>query len=168
MDHTNRVADSRIEMREGLIEPPLPFPEAAFDTVLMFDILEHLECETEIMREIARVCAKGGRVLLSVPNGDDKFLPHYGLTYLHRIDRTHVREYTLATLPQYLESFGFRTLYCALEGRRHLPLVFAEFVRGPQVLKTLARYGITALQKISLIHNPSVSGDIHWVGERVI
>ncbi len=167
MDQTNRVADSRIEIREGPIASRLPFCDAEFGTVLMFDILEHLEHEPEIMSEVARVCAKGGRVILSVPNSLDAFLPQYGLTYLHRIDHTHVREYTLAELPPHLESFGFRTLYCALEGRTHLPLVFAEFVRGPQIMKRLAGYCITALQRIGLIHNPNVAGDIHWIGERV-
>jgi SAM-dependent methyltransferase len=166
MDQANRVADPRIEVREGLIEPPLPFPEASFDTILMFDILEHLAAEAEVMREVARMCVAGGRAILSVPNADDVFLPRYGLTYLHRIDRTHLREYTVAELPRRLELFGFRTLYCALEGRTHLPLVFAEFVRGPQAVKALARYGLTALQKVGLIHNPHIAGDIHWVGER--
>ena len=167
MDQTNHVTDSRIEIRERKIEPPLPFADRAFDTILMFDILEHLEGEVEVMCEVARVCATGGRVLLSVPNANVAFLPEYGLTYLHRIDRTHLREYTLAELPRHLETFGFRTLYCALEGQAHLPLVFAEFVRGPRAFKTLVRYSLTALQKIGLIHNPNVAGDIHWIGERV-
>ena len=167
MDQANQVADSRVEILVGDINPPLPFADGEFNTVLMFDILEHLAEEKGMMAEVARVCAKGGRVILSVPNADDGFLPVYGLTYLHRIDRTHVREYTLADLPRRLEMFGFRTLYCALEGRAHLPLVFSEFVRGPHALKTLARYGLTALQKLGLIHNPKIAGDIHWVGERL-
>ncbi len=167
MDQRNGVADSRVDVRVGEIRPPLPFANSAFSTVLMFDILEHLDDEAGIMSEVARVCQKQGRVILSVPNADDTFLPNYGLTYLHRIDRTHLREYTLDGLPRHLESFGFRTLYCALEGRTHLPLVFSEFVRGPRLLKTLARYSISAMQKIGLIYNPHTAGDIHWIGERL-
>ncbi len=167
MDQASRVSDSRINMIVGPIQPPFPAPDGAFDTVLMFDILEHLDDETGIMSEVARVCAPGGRLILSVPHGDDGFLPQYGLTYLHRIDRTHVREYTLADLPRRLEPFGFRTLYCALEGRAHIPLVFSEFVRGPHFIKAVARYSIAAVQKIGLISNPSIAGDIHWVGERL-
>lgn len=167
MDQANGVTDSRVEVRIGPIQPPLPFADGAFSTVLMFDILEHLDDEAGIMGEVARLCRKQGRVLLSVPNADDSFLPNYGLTYLHRIDRTHLREYTRDGLPRHLESFGFRTLYCALEGRTHLPLVFSEFVRGPRLLKTLARYSITAMQKVGLIYNPQTAGDIHWIGERL-
>ena len=164
MDQVNGVVDPRIEVREGLIQVPLPFAEAAFDTVLMFDILEHLDDEAGILNEIARVCAPGGRVLVSVPHSDDGFLPQYGLTYLHRIDRTHLREYTPQTLRERLENVGFHTVYCRLEGGAHLPLVFSEFVRGPRGFKGLVRYAITALQKVGLICNPSVAGDIHWVG----
>lgn len=167
MDQANRVADSRVEVRVGPIQPPLPFADGAFSTALMFDILEHLDDEAGIMSEVARVCQRQGRVILSVPNADDTFLPNYGLTYLHRIDRTHLREYTLNGLPRHLESFGFRTLHCALEGRTHLPLVFSEFVRGPRPIKTLARYGITAMQKLGLVYNSQTAGDIHWVGERL-
>lgn len=167
MDQTNQMADSRVEMRVGLITPPLPFANSAFTTLLMFDILEHLDDEAGILAEVARVCASGGRVILSVPHAEDRFLPQYGLTYLHRIDRTHVREYTVDGLSRRMEAFGFRTLYCALEGRTHLPLVFSEFVRGPRFIKTLAQYAITAAQKVGLIYNPNVAGDIHWVGERL-
>ncbi|MBI5292125.1 MAG: class I SAM-dependent methyltransferase [Chloroflexi bacterium] len=166
MDQANRVEDARVRVIEGPIRPPLPFPDCAFTTVLMFDILEHLEPEAEILAEVARVCAPGGRVIVSVPHADDAFLPDYGLTYLHRIDRTHVREYTPRQLAARLESFGFRTLYCRLEGQARLPLVFAEFLRGPRWLKTLAQYAITALQKIGVVHAPQVAGDIHWAGER--
>jgi 2-polyprenyl-3-methyl-5-hydroxy-6-metoxy-1,4-benzoquinol methylase len=167
IDQTNRVTDPRIEIRVEPIRTPLPFEDNLFNTILMFDIIEHLEDETGIMKEIARVCRKGGRLIISVPNGDDAFLPQYALTYLHRIDRTHVREYRVETLASHFESFGFRTLYCALQGQTHIPLAFSEFVRGPQVMKILARYAITALQKIGLIYNTRIAGDIHWVGEKI-
>ena len=166
MDRVDQVTDARIEMHVGDIRPPLPFLDASFDTVLMFDILEHLEAEAEILSEVRRVCRAGGRVILSVPNADDAFLPMYGLTYLHRTDRTHLREYTLDGLPRLLAGFGFRTLYCALEGRTHVPLVFSEFLRGSRAVKTLARYALVALLRVGAIHNPNVAGDIHWVGER--
>jgi 2-polyprenyl-3-methyl-5-hydroxy-6-metoxy-1,4-benzoquinol methylase len=166
IDQTNRTNDPRLEIIEHTITAPLPFPSAAFNTILLFDIIEHLDDEAGIMHEVARVCSVGAHVLLSVPNHDDAFLPNYSLTYLHRNDRTHVREYRLETIAAHFESFGFRTLYCALQGLPHIPLVFSEFIRGPRTLKTFARYAITALYKIGIVHNPRVGGDIHWVGER--
>ena len=48
----------------------LPFGEASFDAVLCLDVLEHLQLleQPRALGEIHRVLAKGGRVLLSVPN----------------------------------------------------------------------------------------------------
>ena len=167
VDQTNRVSDPRIEMRIESIRTPLPFADDSFSTILMFDIIEHLEDEAGVMKEIARVCRRGGRMLVSVPNNDDGFLPQYALTYLHRVDRTHVREYRIDSIAQHFESFGFRTLHCALQGTQHIQRAFSEFVRGPRAVKTFARYMINALQKIGVIHNTRIGGDIHWIGERI-
>jgi SAM-dependent methyltransferase len=45
----------------------LPFADASFDVVGAFDVLEHCEPEDVALREMARVLAPGGRLLLSVP-----------------------------------------------------------------------------------------------------
>jgi SAM-dependent methyltransferase len=46
---------------------PLPLPDAAFDTVLLTDVLEHMAEPKGLMREVARVLAAGGKVLVGVP-----------------------------------------------------------------------------------------------------
>jgi SAM-dependent methyltransferase len=165
MDHVNRVEDARIAVLEQPIGVPLPFDTGAFDTVLMFDILEHLPDEAGILREVARICRQ--RLILSVPHRDDGFLPHYGLTYLHYVDNTHLREYTPAELEHKLRDHGFRTVQMGLEGQPTIPLVFSEFVRGGPAVRQLVRYVITALYKVGIVYNRAVAGDIFYVGERV-
>ena len=51
----------------------LPFPDSSFDTVTMFDVMEHLlpEDTGPVCRELARVAKH--RVLLTVHNGPSKF-----------------------------------------------------------------------------------------------
>ena len=164
IDQFNRVEDGRITVLERDITAPLPFEDGQFDTVVMFDILEHLEDEAGILEEIARICR--GRLILSVPHADDGFLPTYGLTYLHHVDDTHVREYLPDGLDALLTGYGFKTIRLSLEGQPTIPLVFSEFFRGGRFVQTLARYAITALNKIGILHNPSVAGDIFYVGER--
>ncbi len=48
--------------------PPLPFPDNSFDTVLMAEVVEHLDDDAamELIREAQRVSR--GRVILSTPN----------------------------------------------------------------------------------------------------
>lgn len=45
----------------------LPLPDGSVDLVLATDILEHVDDDAVALREIARVLAPGGRVLLTVP-----------------------------------------------------------------------------------------------------
>lgn len=45
----------------------LPFPDGAFDVVLLLDVLEHLPEERPALDEACRVLTEGGQLLLSVP-----------------------------------------------------------------------------------------------------
>jgi SAM-dependent methyltransferase len=45
----------------------LPFRDGSFDTVVLFDVLEHLGKPNDALREIARLLRPGGSALLSVP-----------------------------------------------------------------------------------------------------
>jgi SAM-dependent methyltransferase len=45
----------------------LPFREGAFDLVTAFDVIEHVEPESDVLSEVRRVLAPGGRLLVSVP-----------------------------------------------------------------------------------------------------
>lgn len=48
----------------------LPFENDTFDTVCMFDVVEHLPKNTEdvVFKEISRVLKSGGKLYLSTPN----------------------------------------------------------------------------------------------------
>lgn len=60
--------ESRTVQRASLLE--LPFAAGSFDRVLCLDVLEHLSFESQMvaLREIRRVVADRGEVLISVPN----------------------------------------------------------------------------------------------------
>ena len=45
----------------------LPFPDADFDLVCAFDVVEHVDDEAATFGELSRVCAPDGTLLLSVP-----------------------------------------------------------------------------------------------------
>ncbi len=46
----------------------LPFPDAAFDLVVMADLLEHVDDDALLLREVARVLRPGGRAVLNLPH----------------------------------------------------------------------------------------------------
>jgi 2-polyprenyl-3-methyl-5-hydroxy-6-metoxy-1,4-benzoquinol methylase len=76
----------------------LPFAEASFDTVLLSDVLEHLEDESQAVAELVRVARK--RIIVIVPRATDEFLEQNGLVFRHHLDRTHLRTYTPASLSE--------------------------------------------------------------------
>jgi SAM-dependent methyltransferase len=61
---------SRLAARGGRVVPAsekLPFPDASFDAVLCFEVVEHVEDDTDLLEEIARVSRPGGMLILSTP-----------------------------------------------------------------------------------------------------
>lgn len=67
---------------------PLPFGDASFDTVLSFQVFEHVLDTARYLAEIRRVLASGGRLVLATPDRSTRLLP------LQRPwNRWHVHEY---------------------------------------------------------------------------
>lgn len=50
----------------------LPFPDASFDTVVCFHVLEHIITDVAAVSELARVVGPGGRAIVVVPREDHR------------------------------------------------------------------------------------------------
>lgn len=46
----------------------LPFEDACFDCITMLEVIEHVADEREVLQELTRVLAPGGRLLLTTPH----------------------------------------------------------------------------------------------------
>jgi len=75
----------------------LKFPDNSFDTVLLFEVLEHVNDPLKVLKESKKVSSKN--ILVTVPNCT-KFndLRASGLTYEHMLEKDHVNFFTKTDL----------------------------------------------------------------------
>ena len=91
-----------------LIKDALPFKDKSFDTVLLFEILEHVVEPDNLLIEAKRVAKKN--ILISVPDCDGfETLRTYGLTYEHFLEMDHKNFFTkdslIALLSKHFNNF---------------------------------------------------------------
>ncbi|MDA0244197.1 MAG: class I SAM-dependent methyltransferase [Chloroflexi bacterium] len=85
----------------------LPFSDKIVDTVLLFEVLEHLPRPAKYLREFSRVCRH--TILLSVPNCTvPADFRQAGFTFHHWVDPTHVNFFTSETLSQLITEAGLK------------------------------------------------------------
>jgi SAM-dependent methyltransferase len=77
----------------------LPFPDASFDLVALFDVIEHIPDDKRALDEVRRVLKPGGHVFISVPAY--QFLWSQNDRIAH-----HERRYTATLLRSRLEESG--------------------------------------------------------------
>ena len=77
----------------------LPFANCDFDTIILSDVLEHIPQPEGLWREMARILAPGGRVLLSVPF----------LYWVHEAPHDYYR-YTEFALRRFAHQVGLKIL----------------------------------------------------------
>lgn len=105
------------EVIHGSVPDDLAWPDASFDTILAYDVLEHLYDPWEATRRLARLLRPGGQLHVSLPNARAKKL---WLPLLLRgsfayepegiMDVTHLRFFARRDAAVMLESAGLRVL----------------------------------------------------------
>lgn len=78
----------------------LPYPDDSFDWVTMFDVVEHIEDDALLMREVRRVLRPGGRVMISVP-------AYQFLFANNDVIAQHYRRYTVGGVSRLFKGAGF-------------------------------------------------------------
>jgi SAM-dependent methyltransferase len=130
-------------------------PDASWDLVICYHVLEHVDDDREAMREIFRVLAPGGRAILQVPlqHGREATYEDPSITdpkqrLAHFGQEDHVRLYGTADFRRRLEAAGFRVE--ALDYAATLP---AETVRLHRMLGE-PDDGPPADERIWIAHRP--------------
>lgn len=81
----------------------MPFGEKTFDLMLALDLLEHVEDDGGLIRELWRICRPGGHLLITVP-------AYPFLWSEHDEALQHCRRYTRASLRKLIGATGFETV----------------------------------------------------------
>lgn len=162
MDQHPLFDHPKVKILQRDLEQPLPFRDETFDTVLAWDVIEHIENEENILSEIYRVLKQEGILLLSVPHADDSRIASSYLTYCHFKNRTHKREYLPDELEKRLVQFGFQKIKIELSGGDGYPYVLLSFIDN-KCFQFLTKVYIYLLKKTHILQVKNCHGDIFAV-----
>lgn len=129
-----------------------------FDTVLCFDIIEHLDDDESFVRAVRGIC--DGCLIGSVPADDDTALRAVGLTHVHHVDKTHRREYSRETLAALLGRAGFANVTVVPqrgEGLVYAPHALASGSLGSKVIARILIALNLWLCRLGVFRNESVA-----------
>ena len=88
------VASSKSKVKQTALETAsaqdLPFADASFGVVIIKHIVEHLPDPARAIREIGRVLAPSGILILATPNLDSLLRPWKGDQWIGYLDPTHI------------------------------------------------------------------------------
>lgn len=105
----------------------LPFNDGEFDTVVSFQVIEHLTDTDAYLREIARVLKPGGIFVVATPDRATRLLPNQ-----RPWNRFHVREFSAQQLRRKLVN---RFTHIELLSMSGTPLALAPELRRTRLLR---------------------------------
>jgi 2-polyprenyl-3-methyl-5-hydroxy-6-metoxy-1,4-benzoquinol methylase len=82
-----------------------PLPEASFDLVTLFDVLEHLDRPREVLRKCGRLLKPGGVLFLQVPNYGALGRRLFGAYWIHIDAPRHLVHFTRRTIAPLLRDW---------------------------------------------------------------
>ncbi len=89
------------------VDSRLPFPDRSFDSVLMFEVIEHVPDIQNILKEAFRVARKN--VLITVPNSENiDVMKSNDVTYAHMLSSDHLHFFDPVSFKRLLEQHAGR------------------------------------------------------------
>lgn len=92
------------QLVEDINEKKLPFPDNSFDTVLSFQVVEHVENTDAYFSEIHRVLRPSGHLLIATPNRETRLF-----RFQKPWNQWHLTEYSTSDLSKTLHKY-FKTV----------------------------------------------------------
>lgn len=114
----------------------LPFKDKQFDTVILFNILEHGD-DKKILQEAKRVAAK--RIIVIVPRQVDEELKQSGVIFRHYLDKSHLREYKFEDLKNVAKETGLKVTDLRAVHPLYNETIFSALFGGNLIFKKIIR-----------------------------
>ncbi|MEO1427514.1 MAG: class I SAM-dependent methyltransferase [Cyanobacteria bacterium J06633_8] len=90
---TENFQFGNVQTIQVMLEHKLPFADETFDTVTMLAVLEHIEHEEEILKEIHRVLVPGGKLIITVPSVWSKPILEFLAYKIRIISEAEIRDH---------------------------------------------------------------------------
>lgn len=100
----------QLDVRGGTLEEQR-FEKNSFDAATMISVVEHLPDPLSALREVHRVLAPGGDVLIDVPNFDSRLREAFGPCWTQYAYPWHLSLFIEKTLRNLIERAGFKIEY---------------------------------------------------------
>lgn len=147
---------TKCSLVQGDVQMP-PF-DVQFDLVGVFDVLEHLPNDTEILRNLSSLLAPGGKLILTVP-------AHMSLWSYFDVASHHCRRYELREMQQKLTEAGYTIDYVT----QYMAVIFPLMWLGRRVAAIVSRRtnekerdaNNTASNELRII--PGVNSILKWI-----
>jgi SAM-dependent methyltransferase len=105
-DAARKLAGLRggVEVMDGMLPDGVTLDDAAYDLIVMLDVLEHIPDDGSALRALRPKLRRGGKILLTVPA-----VPW--LWSAHDVAHHHERRYTASSLAKVVRASGYRIRY---------------------------------------------------------
>jgi SAM-dependent methyltransferase len=113
--------------------PPVPFEANRFDTILTFQVIEHVKDDDLFVKEIYRLLKPGGKALITTPN----------IKMTLTRNPWHIREYTAAELSSLCSKYFEKVDMKGIGGNEK---VMAYYARNKASVEKITRLDVLNLQ----------------------
>lgn len=134
-----------LDVRTGVLEDA-KYPNASFDCITMWDVLEHVPDPTAHMLDVHRILSPGGLVVIGTPNLEHLQFKLHRENWRHLKPAEHIFYFQSASIYHLLKKTGFEVVQPPMFGGRNFPgslsaAVKCAFSRMIQLNDVITVYG---------------------------